>query len=106
MLRGHLIKAYPEAIHGGSSDGNNLDAELAPPRTKQTLALPPPSPLTYGQGSTRGGRGGARGGRVATRGGRGGGRGGDRKVNPKNLHMTDGATCEHCGIKNHTAAQC
>ena len=32
-VRGHLIKDCPEAIHGGNFDGNNLDADLAPPGT-------------------------------------------------------------------------
>ena len=31
---------------------------------------------------------------------------GGRPVNPRNVHMTSGVTCSHCGILNHTAAQC
>ena len=56
----------------------NLNERLGPPRDATNAAR---------------GRGGA-GNRMG------------RPVNPRNVHMTDGVTCSHCGTLNHSAAQC
>ena len=116
--RGHLSTLCPERFQPEPRLTEPVKAEMGDtkrqatdygnpgPNTKARTAMTDKlSSRFQNSNNGRGGRGGRSRGRGRGNFGRGG-RNNERGVFLNNKHMTEGATCSHCGIRNHTADQC